>query len=124
MIYKIYRKKCINALLSIFIVDYIDFLYYNMYVEKVFPVGSNLEAFAQLFDIVSSVSFPEGPGFLQMVFGKTNLADLDSFPQKTGLQKSVIPYLTAGGDFGRGYGILLYDGKKKEIINKVVGPCT
>ena len=115
--YNFFKKELKGDILP---VQCSSWLLYPPYVEKVFPAGSNLEAFAQLFDIVSSVSFPEGPGFLQMVFGKTDLADLDSFPQKTGLQKSVIPYLKAGGDFGRGYGILLYDGVKKEIINKVV----
>ena len=97
-----------------------SWLLYPPYAEKVFPDGSNLKAFSQMFDIISATPIPEDSYVLQTVFGKTGLADLDSFPQETGLQKKMVSYLKSGGDFGKGYGILLYDGKKKEIINKVV----
>ena len=97
-----------------------SWLLYPPYAEKVFPDGSNLKAFSQMFDIISATPIPEDSYVLQTVFGMTDLADLHNFPQKTGLQKNLASYLKSGGDFGKGYGILLYDGKKKEIINKVV----
>lgn len=98
-----------------------SWLLYPPYADKVFPDGSNLKAFAQMFDIVSATSIPEDSYVLQTVFGKTSLTDLDNFPQETGLQKSFVSYLKSGGDFGRGYGILLYDGVKKEIVNTHTG---
>ena len=108
-------KKEING--DILPVRCSSWLLYPPYAEKVFPEGSNLKSFAQLFDIVSSTQIPEDSYVLQTVFGNPKLADLDSFPQETGLQRNLAAYLKSGGGFGKSYGILLYDGVKKEIIN-------
>ena len=97
-----------------------SWLLYPPYVEKVFPEGSNMQAFAQMFDIVSSTGLPADLYVMQTVFGVPHLAEPDSLPQDTALQRNFVSYLKSGGDFGKAYGILLYDGVKKEIINKPI----
>lgn len=97
-----------------------SWLLYPPYVEKVFPEGSNMKSFAQMFDIVSTAPTAEDLYLAQTVFGKPAWADIDSFPQETALQRNFVSYIKSGGGFGSGYGILLYDGVRKEIINKPI----
>lgn len=95
-----------------------SWLLYPPYEEHVFPAGSNMQAFARMFDILSSTGFPEDLYIMQTVFGVPGMADPDSLPQETALQRNLAAYLKSGGTFGSAYGILLYDGAKKEILNK------
>lgn len=94
-----------------------SWLLFPNYAEKVYPDGSNLKAFSQLFDVVSMTE-TEKFTIAQIVFGMPYSADLDKLPQDTSLQRNFVSYIKSGGNFGMGYGILLYDGIKKEIINR------
>lgn len=94
-----------------------SWLLFPNYAEKVYPDGSNLKAFSQLFDVVS-IAESEKFTISQIIFGKPYSDDLDKLPQDTSLQRNFVSYIKSGGNFGTGYGILLYDGIKKEIINR------
>lgn len=94
-----------------------SWLLYPPYAEKVFADGSNLKAFSQMFDVVSTKSSPTVFGAAPFVFYTTYSGDPDRLPQETSLQRNFVSYIKAGGDFGNGRGILLYDGVKKTIIN-------
>ncbi len=91
-------------------------MFYEPYVEKVFPKGSNLEKFANLFDIVESFSkgyvFPNA----WRVFNKEYNGNTKELPADNSLRQSFIKYIDEGGDSGIGYGILFYNGKTKEIL--------
>lgn len=91
-------------------------MFYEPYVEKVFPEGSNLKKFANMFDIVES--FSKGYDFPNAwrVFNKDYNGNTKELPADNSLRKSFIKYIDEGGDSGIGYGILLYNGKTKEII--------
>ena len=86
-----------------------SWLLYPPYLEEVFPEGSNLCRFAEMFRIlfVDQVGdhFPD----CWRVFGKMHQKDLKDFPADTRLRRSFLIYMQNGGDFGYGYGILLYD---------------
>ena len=94
-----------------------SWLLFPNYAEKVYPDGSNLKAFSQLFDVVSTTE-TEKFTISQTIFGIPYPDNLDKLPQDTSLQRNFVSYIKSGGSFGRGCGILLYDGVKKEIINR------
>lgn len=90
---------------------------YKPYIEQVYPKGSNLKQFAELFDVINCYQvgddFPDAwRVFHQMYDGNT-----EKLPADTTLRRNFIKYINGGGDFGYGYGIILYDGKMKKIIN-------
>ncbi len=95
-----------------------SWLLYPPYHGDVFSEGSNIYNFAKNFDIVS---WSETEEFLQctLVFNKMYEGrDMKDLPSDTTLRRNFIRYFKEGKSFGSGYGILLYDGEKKEIINK------
>lgn len=94
-----------------------SWLLYPPYVQKVFAKDSNIARFAALFDIVSQHS--TGRRFLDArnVFGRFIDSDTSTLPQKTNLQRSFIHFIEEGNDFGSGYGIILYDGVERRILN-------
>ena len=87
------------------------------YVEQVFPEGSNLKAFAGLFDVVD-VTPRESFEDSWRIFGSVCTDQIHELPRDTTLQRNMISYMENGGGFGFGYGILLYDGEQKKIINR------
>ena len=93
-----------------------SWLLYPKYAEQVFPEGSNLQKFQTLFEIIATeetADFDNCGTVFQMAYpGST-----DPLPRDTALQRNFIRYIDAGGTFGAGYGVILYDGKKREIIN-------
>ena len=81
--------------------------------RELYPEGSNLRAFYDLFRV--GISYPRGNETdFNRVFGCnwTPELDLDTVPQETALQKNIIAYLKSGGSFGVGQGMLLFDGEK------------
>lgn len=92
-------------------------LLYQPYIDKVFPEKSNLKQFANLFDIIKNSSagnvFHDGWRVFQKMYDGTT----KGLPADNTLRRNFIEYINSGGDFGYGYGIILYDGKQKKIIN-------
>ena len=87
------------------------------YVEKVFGDGSNLKAFAKMFDVVDVTpreSFEDG----WRIFGPAFQGSTEGLPQDNSLRRNMVRYIKDGGEFGFGYGVLLYDGEKKKILNR------
>ena len=94
-----------------------SWLLYPPYVQKVFVKDSNMARFAALFDIIGQHS--TGKRFLDArnVFGRFIDDDIASLPRQTRLQQNFIHFIEEGNDFGSGYGILLYDGVQRRILN-------
>lgn len=94
-----------------------SWLVYPPYVEKVFVPNSNMTRFAALFDIIGQSS--TGDRFLDArnVFGRYLDGDISTLPCHTTLQKNFIRYIKEGNLFGSGYGIALYDGEQRQILN-------
>ena len=92
-------------------------LLYPPYVEQVFPPNSNLRRFADLFDVVNRTEidvFDDG----WRVFGPAYFEEGKALPCDTTLRRNFLRYIENGGGFGRGYGVLLYDGERKCIYNR------
>ena len=87
------------------------------YVEKVFGEGSNLKAFARMFDVVD-VTLKEDFDDGWRIFGPAFQGSAEGLPQDNSLRRSMVRYIKDGGEFGYGYGILLYDGEKRKIVNR------
>lgn len=94
-----------------------SWLLYPPYVQKVFAKDSNIARFAALFDILGQHS--TGKRFLDArnVFGRYIDNDTASLPRETSLQRSFLRFIEQGHDFGSGYGIVLYDGVERRILN-------
>lgn len=90
---------------------------YKPYIDNVFPENSNLKQFANMFDIIDITStgnvFDDG----WRVFNKMYKGTTKDLPVDNTLRQNFVKYINSGGDFGYGYGIILYDGKQKKIIN-------
>ena len=94
-----------------------SWLLFPPYVEHVFRDGSNLKAFAGLFDVVDQTpreTFEDG----WRIFGPAYQGNVNDLPDDTSLRRNMIAYMKNGGGFGFGYGILLYDGEQRKIINR------
>ncbi len=91
-------------------------LLYQPYIEKVYSDGSNLKNFAEMFDVIdvksSGNDFPDG----WRIFGKLYNGNVDEMPADNTLRKNFINYIKNGGDFGTGYGVILYDGVTRKIV--------
>ena len=95
-----------------------SWLLYKPFVDKVYPENSNIMHFAKLFDHIISDSAGNAFHDGWRVFGKEFDGTTEGLPADTALQRRFIKYINDGGDFGYGYGIILYDGKNKRIINQ------
>lgn len=83
--------------------------------KKVFPPKSNLEAFAECFDVIDSgdsTSFADS----WRIFGKPENTPISELPVSTRLQSAFLQYMHDGGRHGWGYGIILFD--RERIINR------
>ena len=98
----------------------VSWLLYPPYAEKVFADGTNIKNFYRLFDVVYATDWGQNFGISQIVFDIPYSGNPDTMPQETSLQKRFVSYIKSGGSAGSGFGILLYDGVKKIIINNEV----
>lgn len=92
-------------------------LLYKPYMEHVFPKGSNLERFVKLFDVIESSSTGCQFNDCWRVFNKMYEGTTIGLPSDNTLRRNFIRYINDGGDFGGGYGVILYDGENRKIIN-------
>jgi len=84
-----------------------SWLLFPPFYRDVFPEGSNLSRFYELFEIVEQRECAY-EDFGWRVFGTMD-PDLDKLPLKTTLQKNLHAYMKNGGTLGSGYGILVRD---------------
>ena len=82
---------------------------------ELFPKGSNLRAFYELFDIIEEEHSTENRN-LWRIFYKPNDPTVDELPENTTLQRNFKAYLKEGNYIDVGVGMLVFDGEK--IIRK------
>lgn len=78
---------------------------------KLFPNGSNLRYFYDLFEIIDE-EHPTDNGNLWRIFYKPNDTPVDELPETTTLQRNFKKYLKDGNYIGVGVGMLVFDGEK------------
>lgn len=94
-----------------------SWLLFPPYVERVFGESSNMKAFARMFDILDvkkTEDFEDG----WRIFGPAYQGGAEGLPEDNSLRRSMARYIKEGGEFGYGYGVLLYDGEKRKIVNR------
>lgn len=78
---------------------------------ELFPNGSNLRAFYELFDIIEEEHSTENRN-LWRIFYKPNDTPVDELPENTTLQRNFKAYLKEGNYIDVGVGMLVFDGEK------------
>ena len=95
-----------------------SWLLYPPYLEKVFSEGSNLANFAGLFQIIAVTEIGTVFDKCANVFHMPYPGSTRPLPRDTSLRRNFIRYIDEGNTFGSGYGVILYDGQQKRIINQ------
>lgn len=113
--YEFFKKDLKDDILPVVCLSW---LIYPNYLGKVFPEESNLEKFAKMFEVIDVIETGREFGDCARVFGLPFEGTTKGFPSDNSLRRNFIEYINSGAGFGKGIGILLYDGKKKEIVNK------
>lgn len=89
-----------------------SWLLYPPHYEEVFPEGSNLRAFYELFDVLEGEP-SENNGDFWRVFNRDYSPDiLDEVPTNTALRRNLLRYIKAGKCMGSSLGVIRYDGEK------------
>lgn len=78
---------------------------------ELFPQGSNLRAFYDLYEIIDE-EHPTNNGNLWRIFYKSANTPIDELPANTTLQRNFKEYLKKGNYIGVGVGMLVFDGEK------------
>lgn len=84
--------------------------------REVFPEGSNLRMFYELFDILGENPVTTNAANIWRVFYRDEFTPYDELPTDTTLQRNFVKFFKAGNFMGTGKGILVFDGEK--IVNK------
>lgn len=93
-------------------------LLYPPYQGITFPEGSNIANFAKLFDILSVDTSTEFKNCWN-VFDIDYPGNTESLPADTSMRRRFIDYINNSGSFGSAYGVLLYDGEKDILLNRL-----
>jgi len=105
--YAFFRPQLANGILPVHLHSWLIYPgHYNVY-----PEGSNLRHFYDLFDVFEPVEKPKNP-YLWRVFGVEKCDDYTTLPEHTSLQRRFKEYLVAGRCMGAARGMLLFDGEK------------
>ncbi len=93
-----------------------SYLFWPPYREKVFADGSNIAKFVDSYDVV--LTFPYNVFHdCWRIFNRKHDVGVDKLPSDSTLRRSFISYLKEEGcTHGNGYGVLLFDGERGEII--------
>ena len=112
--YALFKKELTGTVLPVVVCSW---LIYPPYLGSVFPEGSNIYRFSQLFDIIVQRDTPTFSDDWR-VFNRHYTGSTQDLPTDTGMRRRMVDYINGGGIFGWGYGVLLYDGEKKKILNR------
>lgn len=107
--YEFYREDCVTDGIMLF-TCYSWLIYPPHY--PVFPEGSNLQKFYDLFDVVESCESGDFEDFWRVFNMEYSPENLDKAPTDTRLRRNLLDYIKEGNRMGCGFGIIAYDGKK------------
>ena len=112
--YTFFKKDLKGTVLPVVVRSW---LLYPPYQGTVFSKDSNTYRFVKLFDTIdqgTTETFAE----CWRVFDQHYAGTCKELPVDTSMRRRFVDYINAGGTFGWGYGVLLYDGEQKKIINR------
>lgn len=73
--------------------------------------GDNTRKFIDSYALISTKQSEQFNNAWR-IFYRSDIENLDQFPTDTSLQRRFIDYIRAGGSFGSGFGVLLFDGER------------
>ena len=107
--YEFYRDECLTDGIMLF-TCYSWLIYPPQY--KVYPEGSNLQKFYNMFDIVEAYESDDFGDFWRVFNMEYSPEAIDRAPTDTRLRRNLISYIKEGSRMGCGFGIIAYDGTK------------
>ena len=113
--YEFFKPKLTNDIMPIISCTW---LLYKPYIDRIYPENSNIKQFAGLFDIIDLIGTGNEFEDSWRVFNQIYTGSTKDLPSDNTLRRNFIKYIEDGGDFGYGYGIILYDGEKRKIVNQ------
>lgn len=103
-----FREELRDGILPVFCSSWMLYPPHN---AEVFPAGSNLNRFYELFDVIDAVPLPKNEDFWRVFNMPYSPEALENAPERTSLQRAFKRYLQSGACMGSGKGILLFDGR-------------
>lgn len=89
-----------------------SWLLYPPHYQEVFPKGSNLRNFCELFDVVHSDADVNNGDFWRVFNCEYSPEALEQVETDTTLRRNLLKFLKSGKTMGYSMGVLLYDGEK------------
>lgn len=80
--------------------------------KELYPEGSNLRNFYELFDIFAEVEDKSNHNFWRLFNVDYSPETFEAAPENTTLQRNIKNYIRSGKNMGTGKGVLLFDGEK------------
>ncbi len=111
--YEFFKDELRDGILPVYCSSW---LLYPTHAELLFPEGSNLKKFYELFDIVEHKANPRNSDFFRMFGVHYSYEVLKNVEADTTLKRNFKEYLLKGNCMGTARGIILFDGEK--IISK------
>ena len=107
--YAFYPEMIKDGLLPVYCHSW---LMYPPYAGEIFPEGTNLYKFLNLFELVRVEEDEEYEDFFRVFNRPFSEEALSSAPEDTGLQRRLKKFLLDGNKMGTGYGFILFDGER------------
>lgn len=80
--------------------------------KELYPEGSNLRSFYEMFDIIDAVEDKSNHNFWRLFGVDYSPETFEAAPERTTLQRNIKNYIRKGNNMGTGRGVLLFDGEK------------
>lgn len=91
-----------------------SWLLYSKY-KEIFPEGSNMRKFYNMFKIISDTEKPNNPDFWRVFNMNYEEGILEKVPRDNTLRRNLYEFMKKGNSMGEGYGVIVFDGEK--IVN-------
>ncbi len=89
-----------------------SWLLYPEHYRRVFPVGSNLRGFYELFDLIDMGISENNHDFWRVFNMDYSPEILDQVPTDTRLRRNLLQFVKSGRPMGEGAGIICFDGEQ------------
>ncbi len=107
--YEFFSDRLIDGKLYVYCHSW---LMYPPYIGEVFPVGSNTEKFARLFELVKVEEDENHKDYIRVFNRPFDEAGLADAPEDTGLRRRMKKFLLDGNKMGEAYGFIEFDGER------------
>lgn len=97
---------------GLMLVTCVSWLLYPPHARQVYPDGSNMQKFYDLFHVVGSQEDKSNTDFWRVFHRDYAPENMKHVPLDTSLRRRLYSFLRQGNSMGFGFGVLLFDGEK------------